>query len=300
VDGVAYGAALALAALFGWAGAVKLAGRHTTVRTFEALGLRAPRALAIGVPVVELGLAAGLVVAPGWAALAALAVLAGFTTILWRALRSGTDVGCGCFGTTSRRPVSAVELVRNGVLATGASLAAAAPGPVVPAPGAVAVVAVGAAVGAALVRLAARRVTGTDATRRADARGPRPGSAAPALPGHAYGDAPLTVVAFTAPTCGGCDGLRAALDRLVGAGPAVRFVELGDATGPTFEAFGVTGAPTVVVVDHLGVVRARGPADGGTDLDVLLDVATGAAQQARSARRSGVRHDGRHDGSTTS
>lgn len=302
MDGVAYSAALALAALFGWAGAVKLAGRHTTVRTFEALGLRAPRALAVGVPLVELALAAGLAVAPGWAALAALAVLAGFTTILWRTLRSGTDVGCGCFGTTSRRPVSSVELVRNGVLAAGAAVAAAASGPVVPGPGAVAVVAVGVAVGVGIVQLAARRVAGSGRAPmgRIDAGDPRPGTAAPALAGLAYGGTPLTVVAFTAPTCAGCDELGAALDRLAGAGPAVHVVELGDATRSTFAAFGVTGTPTVVIVDRAGSVRARGPAGDAAALDALLDVAARAVVTGRSARRTPVRHDGRHDGSTTS
>jgi len=132
MSALAYAAALLLAAVFGWAGLAKLRTRHTTARTFRAFGLAHPDALAVGVPVVEVALAVGLVVAPAEATLAALAVLAGFSTILVRAMRAGVDVGCGCFGTARRQPVSFVELVRNGLLGTAALTAAFAPGPVAP------------------------------------------------------------------------------------------------------------------------------------------------------------------------
>ena len=59
----------------------------------------------------------------------ALAVLAAFSTILVRAMRAGVDVGCGCFGTAKRAPVSFVELVRNGLLAGLAVAALFADGP---------------------------------------------------------------------------------------------------------------------------------------------------------------------------
>jgi len=124
VGEVGYAAALLLAAVFGWAGLAKFRTRDQTARTFRAFGLAAPDALAVGVPVTELVLAVGLVVVPGWAALGALAVLAGFTTVLVRAMRAGVDVGCGCFGTAKREPVSFVELIRNGLLATAAVAAA--------------------------------------------------------------------------------------------------------------------------------------------------------------------------------
>ena len=129
MNDVGYAAALVLAAVFGWAGLAKLRARDATERTFRAFGLAAPRALAVGVPVTELILAVGLVLVPSWAALAALAVLVGFSTILARAMRAGVDVGCGCFGTARRAPVSFVELVRNGLLALGAVVAAQAGSP---------------------------------------------------------------------------------------------------------------------------------------------------------------------------
>ena len=48
-----YVAALVLAGLFAWAGVAKLGARRRTTRTFRALGLPAPEALAVAVPIVE-------------------------------------------------------------------------------------------------------------------------------------------------------------------------------------------------------------------------------------------------------
>lgn len=123
---VGYAAALVLAVVFAWAGAAKLAARRATERTFRAFGLPVPKALAVAVPLVELALGAGLVIAPAGAAVVALVVLAGFTALLVRAMRAGVEVGCGCFGTASHEPMSWVELVRNGFLAVAALVATAA------------------------------------------------------------------------------------------------------------------------------------------------------------------------------
>lgn len=153
MNDVGYAAALLLAGVFGWAGLAKLRARDATERTLRAFGLAAPRALAVGVPVVELSLAVGLVLVPAWAALAALAVLVGFSTILLRAMRAGVDVGCGCFGTARREPVSFVELVRNGGLAGGAVVAAQAASPVWPDLPAVIVVTTAAALAAVVLAL---------------------------------------------------------------------------------------------------------------------------------------------------
>jgi len=159
---MAYGAALALAAIFAWAGAAKLRSADVTERTFRAFGLAAPRTLARTIPLVELGLAAGLVVVPGWAAAVALAVLAAFTTVLVRAMRAGVDVGCGCFGTSRREPVSFVELVRNGLLAVLAVAALFADAPTPIGIDDVIVVTTGAAVGAVVLALAdLKRATGS-------------------------------------------------------------------------------------------------------------------------------------------
>lgn len=149
-----YLAALVLAAAFGWAGVAKARTPRTTARTFAGLGLPAPAALARAVPAVELTLAAALVVVPGWAAAVALALLAAFTTFLARAVRAGVDVGCGCFGSNSTEPVSSVELVRNGLLASCGLLALAAPAPVAPSLAAVLVVGLAMAMAAVVLALA--------------------------------------------------------------------------------------------------------------------------------------------------
>jgi uncharacterized membrane protein YphA (DoxX/SURF4 family) len=141
VTGLAYLAALFLAGVLALAGVAKLRDRPGTVRSF--LGLPAP--LATAVPVVELLLAAGLVVLPGWSAAVALAVLAAFTTFLARAVRDGVAAPCNCFGSTGGAAVSAVELVRNLLLAAVAVVALTADGPRRPS-----LVAVGTAVAAAV------------------------------------------------------------------------------------------------------------------------------------------------------
>jgi uncharacterized membrane protein YphA (DoxX/SURF4 family) len=159
---MSYAAAALLAAVFAWAGAAKLRQAAVTERTFRAFGLPAPAVLARGVPLVELGLAAGLVVAPGWAAAVALAVLAGFTTVLLRAMRAGVEVGCGCFGTARREPVSSVEIVRNGMLAVAAAAALLADRPAAVGLDDVIAVTTAAAIGAVvLALLELRRATGT-------------------------------------------------------------------------------------------------------------------------------------------
>lgn len=151
---VGYCAALVLAAVFAWAGISKLGSRARTARTFRALGLPAAGTLALAVPAVELALAVGLVLAPGWAAAGALALLAAFTVFLARAVRAGVEVGCGCFGSSGGDPVSTVELVRNGFLAVAAVLALATPWPVVPDLPAVLVAGLGVAIAALALALA--------------------------------------------------------------------------------------------------------------------------------------------------
>src|SRR5687768_5706644 len=125
MHGLGYAIALLLAAVFARAGAAKLGSRAATETTFVALGL--PRLAAVGVPVAELALAAALVLAPGWGAVFALALLAGFTTFLARAVRAGVQVGCNCFGSARRAPVSWIELARNACLAVAGLVALSAP-----------------------------------------------------------------------------------------------------------------------------------------------------------------------------
>ena len=118
---MSYAAALVLAAVFVHAAVAKLRDQHGTATAFRELGL--PGSAATVVPIVELALAAALIVVPGWAAVVALALLAGFTTFLGLSIRAGVQAGCNCFGSARRAPVSWIELARNGLLAALAVVA---------------------------------------------------------------------------------------------------------------------------------------------------------------------------------
>ena len=158
---VLYAGALALAAVLAWAGAAKAVAPQRTKRTFAGLGL--PAWLATIVPAVELALAAGLVIAPGVAAWAALAMLVAFTALLARVVARGEAVACGCFGSARPEPVSAVDLVRNALLiVTAAAVALGAT--TAEAPGLAAVITASGLAGVALLVVALadlKRRTGT-------------------------------------------------------------------------------------------------------------------------------------------
>lgn len=265
MEGLGYSAALVLAALFAWAGMAKLGARRRTTRTFRALGLPAADTLAVAVPAVELALAAGLAVAPGWAAAGALALLAAFSVFLFQAVRAGVDVGCGCFGSAGTDPVSPVDLLRNGFLAVAAGFALAAPTPVLPSVADVLVAATAVAVGA-LALAAARSRAG-----RIDHEGPALGSPAAPVDGVDYGAGERTLLAFTAATCPRCGALAAALADLERDRDDVQVhvVDLAAARA-TFDAFDVRATPYVVAVDRTGLVRGHGVAASRPDLDHLL------------------------------
>ena len=128
MDKIASAAALVLAAVFLWAGVAKLLRRDDTQASFSALRLPAPAALAVVVPIVEIALAAALVLRPAIAAWAALALIGAFTAVIWLAIARGIEAPCSCFGTARKEPVSTNEIVRNGMLAGLAVLATAAHG----------------------------------------------------------------------------------------------------------------------------------------------------------------------------
>jgi uncharacterized membrane protein YphA (DoxX/SURF4 family) len=154
VTELGYLAALVLAGTFAWAGLAKLRAPAATRRTFRALGVPGPATAARVVPLAELGLAVGLVLVPGWAAAAALALLAAFSTLLLRAVRAGVEVSCGCFGSAGDQPVSFVELVRNALLGLAAVAALATPSPVAPSLAAVLVAGLGVALALVVLALA--------------------------------------------------------------------------------------------------------------------------------------------------
>ena len=108
-------AALVLAAVFAWSGLAKLVRRPDMTR----LGLPASTPLVLAA--VELALVVALVVSPTVGGIAALTLLAGFTAFLLA--RRGSGTGCGCFGSASTKPVSSIDIARNGALLLVAALA---------------------------------------------------------------------------------------------------------------------------------------------------------------------------------
>ncbi len=114
---IAQASALVLALVFAWAAWAKAINRSPIVASFRGLGLPAPAALAVVVPVVEATLAIALVLRPAPAALAAFVLLVVFSVGIGRAVAAGSTVACACFGASAgERPVSVLELVRNGGL----------------------------------------------------------------------------------------------------------------------------------------------------------------------------------------
>lgn len=264
---IAYAAALALAAVFAVAGTAKLRRRATTERTFRSLGLRASPALALGVPLAELVLAVGLVVVPDMASIAALAVLVGFTTFVLLAIRRGAAVGCGCFGSSRVAPVGGAEVVRNALLAVATLVATFAERPVVPRPSALVVVALAGGAAAVVVAAVTRRRMRSPGGGH---QGPPPGLPAPGLPGLDYERSEVTLVAFVAPTCAGCDELRSSLRHFQDRGAQLRVIGLDDGSATTFTAFGVRSTPYLVAVDRRGHVRGGTAARTRDDIEHLL------------------------------
>jgi hypothetical protein len=117
VDGVAYAAALLLAAIFAVAAFSKLRDREGTVESFRQLGVPNPEPAAGLLPLPELAAAFLLVLVPAVGGIVVLVLLAFFTTFLVDRLRSGVEAPCACFGASSDRPLSWLTLGRNLLLA---------------------------------------------------------------------------------------------------------------------------------------------------------------------------------------
>ena len=123
-------AALVVAAVLVVAGVAKLGRPEATAVDFAGLGVPWPSPMARIVPMLELTIAACLVVLPGWGAVAAFGLLTAFTSLLITVLRSGRHVACACFGVADRAPVSTRHLVRNLVLGGLCVLASTFDGPI--------------------------------------------------------------------------------------------------------------------------------------------------------------------------
>jgi uncharacterized membrane protein YphA (DoxX/SURF4 family) len=116
---------LALGGLLAVAGVLKLRAPvafATEIANYQLLPAVAPY-LAATLPVLELVIAAALVVAPrAWrraAALGALGLFAAFTVAVGSAFFRRINIDCGCFG-TGGGPITALTLARNVALMSGA------------------------------------------------------------------------------------------------------------------------------------------------------------------------------------
>lgn len=107
--------------------AAKLRAREDTLSALQVLPLPAAlrtRAVAVGLPVVEIALAVALVAASGrvfMVVASALCCLAlGYLAVVTVILRRGESTRCACFGALSGGEVTAATLVRNLLLLAGA------------------------------------------------------------------------------------------------------------------------------------------------------------------------------------
>ena len=105
--------------------------------------------------------------------------------------------------------------------------------------------------------------------------GPELSSVAPPVPDLSYGESPLTLLAFTSPTCEVCKVLRPSLDAIKRSyrDVQVRILDLDDATRPTFTAFNVRSTPYVVAVGGDGTVKGRGVANSLEQVEELMQEA---------------------------
>ena len=108
--------ALIVAAVFVYAGVAKFATFENW--TFQARALGAPDPFVVLVPLAEITLAVLLV--GGWwfdqAVAASLILLVTFTILLLVRLRDPERLPCSCFGATSQRPMSWLDVARNVIL----------------------------------------------------------------------------------------------------------------------------------------------------------------------------------------
>jgi hypothetical protein len=119
-------AAAVLGAVFGWSAGAKIARPASWRRVLAAYGLPPwlQRTSVIGVPLAEVAMV-GLVVVEmhRTAGIAALAILVALSAAILQARRRfGNVVACGCFGTSVSRDYR-ILLLRNALLAGGASIA---------------------------------------------------------------------------------------------------------------------------------------------------------------------------------
>ena len=103
--------------------------------------------------------------------------------------------------------------------------------------------------------------------------GPERLSAAPPVAGLDYARAPLTLLAFTSPTCEVCAALVPSLRALSSQYDDLQVHEVahGPATGAVFDAFNVRSTPYFVTVDRSGTVQLRGVANTLEQVEVMVE-----------------------------
>ena len=110
--------AVVVAAVFVYAGVAKFATFNNW--TFQARALGAPDPFVVLVPLAEITLAVLLV--GGWwfvqTVIAGMLLLSAFTILLLVRLRDPERQPCSCFGATSQRPMSWLDVFRNVLLIT--------------------------------------------------------------------------------------------------------------------------------------------------------------------------------------
>ncbi len=101
--------------------------------------------------------------------------------------------------------------------------------------------------------------------------GPELDQPAPTVDGLDYRRSAVTVMAFTSPTCEICASLRPVLDRVARSYREVtlRTVD-NDAEPELFAPFRVRSTPYLVAIDGEGIVRSRGVANTGDQVEEML------------------------------
>ncbi|NKX86990.1 peroxiredoxin family protein [Nocardia coubleae] len=121
-----WGSRLVLAGAFGLSTWGKLANGPATRKAVVDFGIhiRWAPAVAIGLPVVEGSVAAGILLpwTAGFAGAVALLLLVCFTAAIVRLLLRGEHPNCSCFGAVNAEPIGPAPLVRNALLVALAAL----------------------------------------------------------------------------------------------------------------------------------------------------------------------------------
>lgn len=108
--------AVVVAAVFVYAGVAKFVTFNNW--TFQARALGAPDPFVVLVPVAEVLL--GVMLVGGWlftqTVVAGMLLLISFTVLLLVRLRDPDRQPCSCFGATSQRPMSWLDVLRNIIL----------------------------------------------------------------------------------------------------------------------------------------------------------------------------------------